>query len=86
MIDMTDWTPNENQVNFMEILESYPDGATLKDIELDTGKTFATGTVIGLVRKQRVVTEDKEVSVDLCYRGQKIGKVKKSWKVYRLAQ
>lgn len=80
------WTPNENQTNFMETLKSYPDGATLKDIELDTGKTFATGSINALVKKGLVVTADTQVSVDLYYRGQKIGEVKKSWKVYRLAQ
>jgi len=37
------WEPNETQRDFMKVLENYPDGATLKDIELDTGKSFKTG-------------------------------------------
>lgn len=78
----TTWTPNEKQREFLEILENYTEGATLKDIELDTGKVFKTGTVNALVSKGVIKTTDKEVLVDLAYRGVVIGTVKKVWKVY----
>lgn len=80
----TTWTPNEKQREFLDILKNYAEGATLKDIELDTGKAFKTGTVNALVSKGAVKTTDKEVSVDLVYRGVVIGTVKKVWKVYAL--
>lgn len=78
----TTWTPNEKQREFLEILKNYTEGATLKDIELDTGKVFKTGTVNALVSKGVIKTTDKEVLVDLTYRGVVIGTVKKVWKVY----
>ncbi len=79
------WTPNETQKDFMETLKSYPDGATLRDIELDTGKTFKTGAINVLVAKELVSASDGEFSVNLVYRDRVIGSVKKSWKIYKLA-
>lgn len=79
------WEPNETQKDFMKVLENYPDGATLKDIELDTGKVFKTGAINVLVSKERVVASDGEFQVNLMYRDTVIGSVKKSWKIYKLA-
>lgn len=79
------WEPNETQRDFMKVLENYPDGATLKDIELDTGKAFKTGAINVLVGKGMVVASDGEFQVQLVYRDTAIGSVKKSWKIYKLA-
>ena len=79
------WTPNENQKDFMETLKSYPDGATLKDIELDTGKVFKTGAINTLVSRGLVVASDGEFAVSKVYRDRVIGSIKMSWKIYKLA-
>lgn len=80
------WEPNETQKDFMETLKNYPDGATLKDIELDTGKVFKTGAINVLTSPEKNLVEaaDGEYKVDLVYRGVVIGSVKKNWKVYKL--
>lgn len=80
------WTPNETQQQFLKILENYPTGATLKDIELDTGKVFKTGAINVLVSKGLVVAEDCETEVAIVYRDTVIGKATKPWKSYRLAE
>ena len=85
-MNQKNWTPNETQKGFMDILRSYPNGATLKDIELDTGKAFATGAINALVKKGLVNATDSEVKVAIVYRDTKIGEVTKNWKVYSLAQ
>lgn len=79
------WEPNETQKDFMKVLESYPDGTTLKDIELDTGKVFKTGAINTLIAKGMVTAADGETQVNLVYRDTVIGSVKKSWKIYKLA-
>lgn len=80
------WQPNETQNEFMKVLENYPDGATLKDIELDTGKVFKTGSINALIGKGLVSVADGEFAVDLVYRNKVIGQVKKPWKIYRLVK
>lgn len=80
------WQPNETQLEFMKVLENYPDGATLKDIELDTGKVFKTGSINALIGKGHVSVADGEFAVDLVYRNKVIGQVKKPWKIYRLVK
>ena len=80
------WTPNETQKSFLKVLENRPDGMTLKDIELNTGVAYKTGAINVLVSKGLVVATDGEFQVDLVYRGTKIGSVKKSWKIYKLAE
>ena len=79
------WEPNETQKEFMKVLEDYPDGATLKDIELNTGKVFKTGAINVLVNKGLITATDGEFQVNLVYRDAVIGSVKKSWKIYKLA-
>lgn len=79
------WEPNETQKSFMKVLERYPDGATLKDIELDTGIAYKTGAINVLVSKGLVSAADGEFQVNLMYRDTVIGSVKKSWKIYKLA-
>lgn len=79
------WEPNETQKDFLKVLENYPDGATLKDIELDTGKVFKTGAINTLTSKGLITAADGEFQVNLVYRDTVIGSVKKTWKVYKLA-
>lgn len=79
------WQPNETQKDFMETLKGYPDGATLKDIELDTGKVFKTGAINTLVSRGLVEASDGEFSVNKVYRDKVIGSIKMSWKIYKLA-
>jgi len=85
MADRKQWEPNETQKDFMKVLENYPDGATLKDIELDTGKVFKTGAINTLIGRNMIIASDGEFQVNLVYRDTVIGSVKKSWKIYKLA-
>lgn len=79
------WQPNETQKSFLKTLENYPDGATLKDIELDTGVVFKSGAINTLSNKGLVVTADGERVSDKVYRGVVIGTIKEPVKIYRLA-
>ena len=80
------WQPNETQNDFMKVLKNYPDGVSLKDIELDTGKVFQTGSINVLIGKGMVEVTDGEFAVNLVYRDKVIGQVKKPWKIYRLVK
>lgn len=86
MANTKTWTPNETQQEFLKVLENYPDGTTLKDIELDTGKVFKTGCTNTLVGKGLVSVADGEFKVKVLYRGVEIGENTKSWKVYKLVK
>jgi hypothetical protein len=78
------WTPNENQSKFLEILKDYPDGATLKDIEIDKGVKFATGTINNAHMKELVEATDGELIYEQMYRGVKVGERKVPAKIYKL--
>lgn len=80
------WEMNAVQKDFVAVLKGYENGATLKDIELDTGKAFKTGSVNTLIAKGIVEAVDSEVMVSIVYRGVEIGQVKKAWKIYKLVQ
>lgn len=80
------WTPNETQTAFLKVLANYPNGATLRDIEIDTGLTFKTGAINTLTARGLVETTDTEVEVNLVYRDTVIGTVRKTWKTYRLVR
>lgn len=80
------WQPNETQVAFLKVLENYPNGATLRDIEIDTGIAYKTGAINTLTSKGLVEALDTEVMVNLVYRDTVIGQVKKTWKTYRLVR
>lgn len=80
------WEMNPTQKDFVAVLKGYENGAMLKDIELDTGKVFKTGSINTLVSKGIVEVVDNVVAVDLVYRGVVIGQVNKTWKIYRLVQ
>lgn len=55
------WQPNEKQKDFLEILGNYTEPVTLAQIESDTGKKFATGTINTLVSRGLVTTTDTEI-------------------------
>lgn len=57
----TKWTPNEKQKDFLEVLGNYSEPVTLAQIESDTGKKFATGTINVLVTRGLVTTTDSEI-------------------------
>lgn len=80
-----EWNPNEKQKAFMEILKEYPDGATLKDIEIDKGVAFATGCINTLVSRGLVNVNDSVRVSDKVYRGVVIAQVKDPVKKYYLA-
>ena len=86
MADKKNWQPNEVQTEFLKVLENYPDGATLKDIELDTGSTFKTGAINVLITKGLVEAADGEFVVDVVYREKVIGTLTKRWKIYKLVK
>ena len=81
-----EWRPNEKQQKFLEVLGEYPDGATLKDIELDKGVAFATGCINTLVSRGLVNVVDSVRVSDKVYRGVVIAQVKDPVKKYYLAQ
>lgn len=78
------WKPNEKQQQFLEILKEYPDGITLRDLEIEKHLTFKTGVVNALVSKGLVETADGDYQINLVYRDTIIGSVKKVWKIYKL--
>lgn len=78
------WTMNDTQKAFLDTLKGYPNGATLKDIELDTGKIFKTGAVNPLITKGYITATEGTTVVNLVYRDTVIGTVTKSWKIYKL--
>ena len=80
-----EWRPNEKQQKFLEVLGEYPDGATLKDIELDKGVAFATGCINTLVSRGLVNVVDSVRVSDKVYRGVVIAQVKDPVKKYYLA-
>ena len=79
------WSANAKQKDFMEVLGTYENGATLTDIAIDTGKQFATGTINTLVSKGLVVAEDFVRVSEVVYRGVAIAEKKDKVKRYRLA-
>lgn len=78
------WTPNPNQQKFLEVLANYPDGTTLKDIEIDTGLKVATGSINNAHMHELVDIADGEIIYDKMYRGVKVGEQKVKVKIYKL--
>lgn len=78
-----EWSPNATQKDFLETLENYPDGTTLKDIEIDTGKVFKSGALNVLTSKGLVETTDGTRESDIVYRGVVIGKKHDTIKIYK---
>ena len=82
----TNWKMNETQKAFMGVLANYPDGVTMFELKL-AGYDFKTGSINTLITKGLVKTDEaeKEFQCDVVYNGVKVGSVKKTGKVYRLA-
>ena len=82
----TNWKMNETQKAFMEVLAGYPDGVTMFELKL-AGHDFKTGSIVTLISKGLVSTDgdEREFQCDVVYNGVKVGTVKKTGKVYRLA-
>ena len=83
------WSANDTQKKFMEILKKYPDGVTLKEIEVAEGETFKTGSINTLIGKGLVNADGKkEVQCELFAEifGQRVqvGTTKKTYTVYKL--
>lgn len=82
---MATWTMNETQKRFMEVLGGYAEGVTMFELKL-VGHDFKTGAVNTLITKGLVVTDgEREFQCDVVYNGVKVGTMKKTGKVYRLA-
>lgn len=74
-----EWTPNETQRKFMEILGQEPDGITLRDIKAKYGIEFKTGSINVLTTKGLVVSDgEKTYTCECCGHKTKV-------KVYKLA-
>lgn len=86
MAKVNNWKMNETQKKFMELVGSYEDGVTMFELKM-AGHDFKTGSVNTLLTKGLVVTdaEEREFQCDVVYNGVKVGTVKKTGKVYRLA-
>lgn len=77
---------NPIQKDFIDTLKAYPNGATLLEIRLDTGKEFKTGSINCLARAGLVAVsaEKKSFECDIVYNGVIIGKTSKPYSVYTL--
>ena len=83
----TNWSMNEKQQDFVNILKENPDGISLYDIESRYGKKFATGTIN--VLKTKGITETEEVAYECnivrADNGQVVGHTTKKVSLYKLA-
>lgn len=80
------WEMNDTQKAFVEILKERG-AVTLFELKLD-GIEFKTGSINVLKSKGIVVTDEekREFECDIVYNGEKVGTIKKSATVYRLAK
>ena len=84
MADGKQWSMNDTQQKFVEILKANPDGITLFELKLD-GKVFATGSINTLITKGIVATDgEKQFACDIVYNGVVVGKTTKTGKIYKL--
>ena len=81
-----EWKPNPNQAKVLKVLEDYPDGAMLVDIEIDKGFKVATGVITPLVNKGLIVATDVDRISDIMYREVIIGHKTDHVKKYILAK
>ena len=75
MATKTNWTANETQTRFMQILGENPDGITLREIKSKYGIDFKTGSINILGTKGLVKKADgtRDFVADIVYNGEKIG-------------
>ena len=81
-----EWKPNPNQEKVLKVLEDYPDGAMLVDIEIDKGFKVATGVITPLVNKGLIVATDIDRISDIVYRETIIGHKTDHVKKYTLVK
>lgn len=86
-MSQNNWSMNDKQKKFVEILKENPEGISLYDIESKYGIKFATGTINvlktkGTTTSKKVVYECNIVRVD---NGQVVGKTSKKVSLYKLA-
>ena len=86
MANVNNWKMNDTQKQFMKVVGRYADGVTMLELKL-AGHDFKTGSVNTLLTKGLVTAdaEKREFECDVMYNGMKVGTVKKSYTVYRLA-
>ena len=72
-----EWSMNQKQKSFMEVLKEHPEGLTLAEASELIGEKLASGTITCLLTKGLVTTNgEKEIEV----------KVKRKVKLYTLPQ
>ena len=81
-----EWKPNPNQEKVLKVLEDYPNGAMLVDIEIDKGFKVATGVITPLVNKGLIVATDVDRISDIMYRETIIGHKTDHVKKYTLVK
>lgn len=81
-----EWKPNPNQEKVLKVLEDYPNGAMLVDIEIDKGFKVATGVITPLVNKGLIVATDVDRISDIVYRETIIGHKTDHVKKYTLVK
>jgi len=77
---------NETQKEFVELVKANPEGVTLFELKLE-GKVYKTGTLNALLNKGILVNAGEKVfECDVMYNGTKVGTVKKTAAIYKLAE
>lgn len=80
------WSMNDTQKKFVEILKEREDGVTLFELKLE-GIAFSTGSINTLITKGIVETADTRVyACDIVYNGVVVGKSTRKGKVYKLVK
>ena len=75
MAQQKEWSMNQKQKSFMEVLKAHPEGLTLSEASDLIGEKLASGTITGLITKGLVKADgEKEIEV----------KVKRKVKLYTL--
>lgn len=82
---VNNWTMNDTQKQFMEVVGHFPNGVTIFELKL-AGYDFKSGSINTLITKGLVTTdaEKREFECDVVYNGVKVGTTKKSGVVYRV--
>lgn len=86
MANTKTWEMNETQKEFVELVKANPEGVTLFELKL-AGKVYKTGTLNALLNKGILVNAGEKVfECDVMYNGTKVGTVKKTAAIYKLAE
>lgn len=86
MTNKTEWSANETQKAFLNVLGDYPHGITLLELRIERGIEFKTGSINTLVSKGLVITDGtRNFDCEVQYQGKVVGRVTKKGTVYKLA-